>query len=152
MDDQSLDFALPSAEEVAELFPAYKDFLYIAKGGMSVVYKATQRNLERPVALKILPKELSADENYRELFHQEARVMAKLKHDSLISLYDFGQAGDYLFISMEYVNGKALHYSIYGEEIAAEVAGKITMDILAGLSEAHNNGVLHRDISPGNIF
>lgn len=152
MSENETNFELPSVEEVAVLFPDYEDFSFIARGGMSVVYKAVKSSLEREVAIKILPRELSENDSYRTLFHKEAKAMAKLSHPSLIAIYDFGQAGDYLYICMEYINGRALHYSIWGETIDPTTAGKLTLDILKGLSEAHRNNVVHRDISPGNIF
>jgi len=111
--DNETSFTAPTIEELAELFPGHSDFSFIAQGGMGAVYYAVQNSLDREVALKILPKELAQDEEFREQFQAEAKAMAKLNHPTLIAIYDFGQAGDYLFISMEFVKGKALHYSIY---------------------------------------
>ena len=84
-------FEAPSPEELHELLPAYDVLAFIAKGGMGAVYKAHQKSLERDVAIKILPREFGADEDFRKRFEDEAKAMAKLNHPNLIGVYDFGE-------------------------------------------------------------
>jgi len=101
-------FEAPGVEEVAALFPAYEVHSLIACGGMGAVYRATQRSLDREVAIKILPREFSNDQEFRSGFESEAKAMGKLNHPNLIGVYDFGEVDGMLFIVMEYVHGQSL--------------------------------------------
>lgn len=139
-------------EEVSRLFPSYEIHVLIACGGMGAVYQATQRSLDRMVAIKILPREFSTDEAFRAGFESEAKAMAKLNHPNLISVYDFGEADGMLFIIMEYVVGKSLFHSANGLAVDQSKTLSIVADICRGLAHAHENGILHRDIKPSNIL
>ena len=147
-----VEFVAPSIEELAPLFPAYQIDCFIAQGGMGAVYRATQKSLDRPVAIKILPKEFGADEGFRASFEAEAKAMAKLNHPNLIGVYDFGDIDGMLFIVMEFVEGKALYYSVHGKVIDPQVAFEMVSTISKGLAHAHTGGILHRDIKPANIL
>ncbi len=142
----------PPLEELAPLFPAYEFEGFIAQGGMGAVYRARQKSLDRPVAIKILPHELGSDPVFRASFEAEARAMARLNHSNLIGVYDFGEADGMLFIVMEYVHGNSLHRSCHGKTIDPAQAGEIVSAISRGLAHAHEHGILHRDIKPGNIL
>lgn len=142
----------PSIKELAPLFPAYEIEGFIAQGGMGAVYKARQKSLDRPVAIKILPRELGGDPVFRLSFEAEAKAMARLNHPNLVGVYDFGEADGMLFIIMEYVQGNSLHRSCHGKEIDPAQAGEIVSAISRGLAHAHEHGILHRDIKPGNIL
>ena len=83
-------FEAPSPEELHELLPAYDVLAFIAKGGMGAVYKAHQKSLERDVAIKILPREFGADEDFRKRFEDEAKAMAKLNHPNIVGALDVG--------------------------------------------------------------
>lgn len=139
-------------EEVSRLFPTYSIHTLIACGGMGAVYQATQRSLDRTVAIKILPREFSTDAAFREGFESEAKAMAKLNHPNLISVYDFGEADGMLFIIMEYVSGKSLFHSAHGLAVDQAEAVSIVIGVCHGLAHAHENGILHRDIKPSNIL
>ena len=145
-------FEAPEVEEVARLFPTYEIHTLIACGGMGAVYQATQRSLDRVVAIKILPREFSTDAAFRAGFESEAKAMAKLNHPNLIGVYDFGEAGGMLFIIMEYVAGKSLYHSAHGFAVEQAEALSIIIDICHGLAHAHEFGILHRDIKPSNIL
>lgn len=145
-------FQAPDVEEVARLFPGYQVHTLIACGGMGAVYQATQRSLDRIVAIKILPREFSTDAAFRAGFESEAKAMAKLNHPNLIGVYDFGEAEGMLFIVMEYVAGKSLFHSAHGFAVDQSEAIPIVAAICRGLAHAHENGVLHRDIKPSNVL
>ena len=145
-------FVAPSLEELAPLFPNYSIDAFIAQGGMGAVYLGSQLSLDRPVAIKILPRHLGADEEFRSSFQAEARSMAKLNHPSLIGVYDFGEVDGMPFIVMEYVPGKSLHDSSYGRQIDPAEAARIVAAICQGLQHAHEHDILHRDVKPANIL
>ena len=147
-----LDFQAPSLEELQPHFPAYEITAFIAQGGMGAVYAARQVSLDRPVAIKILPRQFGADPQFRSSFEAEAKSMARLNHPNLIAVYDFGDADGMLYIIMELVEGKSLHHSAYGRAIDQEEAVRLVAGISHGLAHAHQHGILHRDIKPGNIL
>jgi serine/threonine protein kinase len=148
----STSFEAPSLEVLSGLLPAYEFDSFIAQGGMGAVYKARQRALDRDVAIKILPRELGEDPDFRQSFETEARAMARLNHPNLIGVYDSGDIDGMLYIVMEYVNGKSLYHSAYNLAVDPEQAAALVKGICDGLAHAHENGVIHRDIKPANIL
>jgi len=149
---QPLEFIPPSVNHLAELLPAYTFDRLIAKGGMGAVYKATQTSLDRPVAVKVLPPELGESESFRESFIKEAKLMARLNHPNLISVFDFGEVENMLYIVMEFVDGETLYEKTYGGHLEQQDALEVIIAICRGLENAHEAGILHRDIKPANIF
>ena len=145
-------FNAPAIEALGRLLPAFDFECLIAKGGMGAVYKAKQRSLGRDVAIKILPPEVGQDPLFRRSFETEARAMARLNHSNLIAVYDSGAIEDMLFIVMEYVPGKSLYHSSYGQMVDPVQAVELIQGICAGLSHAHENGIIHSDIKPANIL
>lgn len=149
---QDQTFVPPTPEELVPLFPAYEIESFIASGGMGAVYQARRRSLDRPVAIKILPREFGADEQFRASFEAEAKAMARLNHPNLIGVYDFGDIDGMLYIIMELVHGKSLYHSAYGVAIEQKEAARLVTGICRGLTHAHQAGILHRDIKPANIL
>ena len=145
-------FEAPSLEVLGELLPAYEFEAFIAQGGMGAVYKARQRSLDRDVAIKILPREMGEDPEFRRSFETEAKAMARLNHPNLIGVYDFGDVDGMPYIVMEFVNGKSLFHSAYNLAVDPTQAVAIVKGICDGLAHAHENGVIHRDIKPANIL
>ena len=145
-------FEAPEPARLAPLFPGYEIECLIAMGGMGAVYKARQLSLDRLVAIKILPREFGEDESFRANFEAEAKAMARLNHPNLIGVYDFGEVSGMLFIIMEFVPGQTLFHSAHGIAIAPEAAARIVIGVCQGLAHAHEHGILHRDIKPGNIL
>ncbi len=145
-------FVPPSIEELAPHFPDYEIRTLIAKGGMGAVYKAKHRALDRPVALKILPSELGQHPELLSQFQQEAKLMARLNHNNLVSIFDFGNIHGIPFIIMEFINGKALYFSAHKKAIDALVSIDLTLKICAGIHHAHQAGIIHRDLKPANIL
>lgn len=148
----ALQFIPPSTQEIGALLPAYEFDRLLAKGGMGAVYHATQKSLDRSVAIKILPREFGEDPNFRDSFETEAKLMARFHHPNLISIFDFGSTDGMLFIVMEFVAGKSLHENAHGRKLDPAKAADIILGICDGLQHAHEAGILHRDIKPANIF
>ncbi len=146
------EFTAPSLEEIQEKFPQHQIESFIAQGGMGAVYLATQRSLDRPVAIKILPKEFGEDEDYRISFETEAKAMAKLNHSNLVGIYDFGDLDGMLYIIMEYIPGRSLHDTAHGQCVDQMEAARLIADMCYGLDHAHSAGMLHRDIKPANVL
>ncbi len=149
---QDPGFEAPSVEELRPLFPACEIDGFLAQGGMGAVYCGRQKSLDRPVAIKILPREFGADDQFRAKFRGEAKAMARLNHPNLIGVHDFGEVDGYLFIIMELVEGDSLHHSAGGRAIEQREAARLIAGICRGLAHAHRNGILHRVIKPDNIL
>jgi len=147
-----ITFTAPEISELAPLFPGYEISNLIATGGMGAVYRAVQKSLDRPVAIKILPQEFSKDAAFCAGFEAEAKAMARLNHPNLISVYDFGEVAGMLYIIMEYVPGKSIFHSAHGIAIDPSEVIRLVSGISNGLAHAHENGIIHRDIKPSNIL
>jgi len=145
-------FVCPSLEELNAILPNYEFLAFVAKGGMGAVYLARQRSLDREVAIKILPPEMSGDQQFRERFITEAKAMACLHHPNLIMVYDFGEVNEMFYIVMEFVNGYSLHEAAGGNAILPEEAVRLVRDVARALAYAHGNNILHRDVKPANIL
>ncbi len=124
----------------------------LGEGGMGVVYKALDTRLNRPVALKVLPPELMADEERRLRFQREARAAASVNHPNIATIYDVGEADGTVFIAMEYVQGTTLASLIGGRPLQVPEAVRIALEVAEGLGRAHENHVIHRDLKPENII
>lgn len=151
-------FVPPSPTDLDVILDQYEFIEMLGRGGMGAVYKARQKSLDRIVAIKILPPNLTEDEeeegfHFAERFQREARAMAKLSHPNIIAVYDFGQASDgQFYFVMEYVEGSDLHGLIRtGELTTAHVSGWMSQ-ICDALQYAHSKGIVHRDIKPANIM
>jgi predicted Ser/Thr protein kinase len=142
----------PAPEEIAPLFPNLEILELMAQGGMGVIYKARQRQLDRLVALKILSPELGWDPAFADRFSREAQALAKLNHSNIVSVFDFGQAGPYYYFLMEYVDGITLRALIDSKELRPEEAQRIAVEVCHGLQFAHEEGIVHRDVKPSNIL
>lgn len=145
-------FELPTLQRLAELFPALEIIELVGAGGMGAVYRAKQKGLDRVVALKILPEELSQDVKFALRFTREARTLAKLNHPNIVALYEFGTASDTYYFLMEFVEGTTLRDVVAGGNLAPTHALAIVPHLCDALQYAHDQGVIHRDIKPENIL
>ncbi len=125
----------------------------IARGGMADVVLARDQLLERPVAVKILFAEFATDTSFVERFRREAQAAAGLNHPNIVGVYDWGRESNTYFIVMEYVDGRSLADLLRNEgTLHPDRAADIATDVAAALGFAHRNGVVHRDIKPGNVL
>ena len=145
-------FTAPSPEALARFFPQFEIVELLGKGGMGAVYKARQPNLDRHVALKILPPEVGKDPAFAERFMREARALAMLSHSCIVAVYDFGEADGLYYFVMEYVDGANLRQTIEQGGLTPSEALTIVPQICEALQFAHDEGVVHRDIKPENIL
>ena len=143
----------PSVEDMAKLFPNYEILGLLGRGGMGAVYKARQTMLDRLVAVKLLPLEISVDQDFADRFVREARAMARLHHPNIISVHEFGKTSEgHLFFVMEYVEGANLYDIIHQVGLDGSQVLSILEQVCTALAYAHSKGIVHRDIKPANVM
>jgi ABC-type branched-subunit amino acid transport system substrate-binding protein/streptogramin lyase len=125
----------------------------IGRGGMGVVYRATDRSLGRPVALKLIVPELASDERFRRRFLEESRIAASLDHAHVVPVYEAGEVDGRLFLAMRHVDGADLRTLLQREgRLPPERALALLEQIAGALDAAHRRGLVHRDVKPANIL
>jgi serine/threonine-protein kinase len=125
----------------------------LGSGGMALVYRARDEELDRPVAIKVLADNLAADEAFRKRFLREARLAARLAHRNVAQVYDSGEADGRPFIVMEYVEGETLaDLLVRRGSLPPAEAVELALQVCAGLEHAHRAGLVHRDIKPQNLI
>src|SRR5262245_39812378 len=138
---------------LAEAIKGYTIEKQLGSGGMGDVYLARQNSLDRLVALKILPAHLATDEAFIERFVVEARAAGKVFHENIVAAVDIGESNGRYFFAMELVEGPTLQQLISRRGATTEkFALDITRQVARGLKQAYLNGLIHRDIKPGNIM
>lgn len=139
-------------EELERRFPGYEITGMLGRGGMGVVYRAIHRRLERPVAIKVLSRELRTQSGFAERFEREARTLARLSHPGLVAIHDYGVAGDLCVLFLELVQGANLRELMDAGGMTPTQALDIVRQVCDALQYAHAEGVVHRDIKPENIL
>jgi serine/threonine protein kinase len=124
----------------------------LGRGGMGVVYRARDTKLNRPVALKVLSAELTADPDRRRRFLQEARTAGSINHPAVAQIYDVDESNGVTFLAMEFVEGKTIRELVVGRELDVLGAVEIASQAGEGLAKAHEMGIVHRDIKSDNIM
>ena len=139
-------------EQIAPHFPQLEILECLGRGGMGVVYKARQKTLNRFVALKLLAPERVRDAKFAERFAREAQALAALNHPNIVTIYDFGQAGGFYYLLMEFVDGLNLRQLLRARKFTPEEALAIVPPLCDALQFAHDRGIVHRDIKPENLL
>ena len=125
----------------------------LGRGGMAEVFLARDQLLDRPVAMKVLFPEFATDPAFVERFRREATAAANLNHPNIVGVYDWGEADGTYFIVMEYVDGRTLSDILRAEgPLHPDRVADLGADVAAALGFAHRNGVVHRDVKPGNVL
>ncbi len=137
---------------VSKQFGRYEIRSKLGEGGMGEVYAAHDAELDRSVAIKLLPGEFSADQDRKSRFKQEARVVSALNHPNVITIYEIGENEHGSFLATEYVDGKTLREVIKNESLTLPRILKIVEQVANGLVAAHQAKIIHRDIKPENIM
>lgn len=138
---------------VGQTFGNFEILSELGRGGMGIVYKAQQSNLNRIVAVKVLPPELSYDQNYIARFKQEAQNAARLEHQSIIPIYEIGEVNNLHYIAMRYIEGYTLKDLMKREgAMSLQRIADLLSPVAAALDYAHQRQVIHRDIKPTNIM
>jgi len=139
-------------EELAPHFPQLDILECLGRGGMGVVYKARQKSLNRLVALKLLAPERADDPLFAARFEKEAQALAALNHPHIVGVHDFGQAGGFYFLLMEFVDGVNLRQLLQTKRLTPKEALSIVPPVCDALQCAHDHGIVHRDIKPENLL
>lgn len=139
-------------DQLASLFPELSIIEQVGSGGMGVVYKAKQKQLDRLVAVKLVRPDLCDDPAFAERFTREARAMARLSHPAIINVFDFGQREKFYFFIMEFVDGANLRQLVRSGELDSKASLAVVPQICDALQYAHDAGIVHRDIKPENIM
>src|SRR2546422_1003669 len=121
-------------------------------GGMGEVYRARDTRLDRTVAIKIIPAHLSDNADLRQRFEREARVVSSLNHPHICTLHDIGHVDGVDFLVMEYLEGETLADRLLKGPLPPEQFPRTAVEIADALDRAHKQGVIHRDLKPGNIM
>src|SRR6266498_1207970 len=130
----------------------YEIVAALGAGGMGEVYRARDARLGREVAVKVLPADLSTDQDRVRRFEQEARSASALDHPNIITIYDIGSADSTLYIAMELVEGRTLRELSTSGALPARKVLSIAPQIAEGLAKAHAAGIIHRDLKPENVM
>lgn len=140
-----------------QMLGRYRVLDALGRGGMARVYRAYHPRLDRYVAIKVLRSDLVEDTEFLARFGREARAVASLRHPNIVQVYDFDVQDDVYYMVMELLEGDSLKvrlndYRARGEMMPLGETSRILLDILDGLGYAHGEGMIHRDIKPGNIM
>src|SRR5207245_653239 len=130
----------------------YEILAPIGAGGMGEVYQARDSRLERTVAIKVLPQDLSSSAELRERFEREARTISQISHPHICALYDVNREGETEYLVMEFLDGGTLSARLTKGALPLEQALRYGIEIADALDMAHRQGIVHRDLKPGNVM
>jgi len=135
----------------------YRILAPLGQGGMASVYRAHQENLDREVAVKVLPPWYAADESFVERFKLEAKLVARLSHANIVMVHDAGEQNGHIYIVMQLIDGGTLkqrldQFHAQGQPMDAMETNRIFKQVASALSYAHEQGIIHRDVKPVNVL
>ncbi len=134
-------------------FGKYEVLRHVASGGMGAVYKALDTETKREVALKVLPPDLAANPKMCERFQREAQSVAKLRHENIVALYEFGETNGTFYLALEFIDGIDLHEYIERHgKLDIKLARELLKQATKALAHAHSQNLVHRDIKPSNFL
>ena len=143
----------PTPGDLEALLPEYEFQDICGRGGMGAVYRAVQKKLARPVAVKILPVSLGDSPGFADRFRQEARAMGSLNHPHIVAVYDSGETlAGHSFYVMEFIEGRDLAQKLAEGKMDLEAAVQVMTETCEAVEFAHSKGIIHRDIKPSNIL
>ncbi|MFG2312431.1 serine/threonine-protein kinase [Streptomyces sp. NPDC048566] len=146
-------FAGRPSDLIGRRIAGYRIEREIGRGGMAVVYQAKDLRLDRTVALKLLAPELARNDTFRGRFTHESRVAAAIDHPHIVPVFEAGETDGVLYIAMRYVAGRDLRHLLDREgPLSVTVAARIALQVASALDAAHDHGLVHRDVKPGNIL
>src|ERR1700694_938384 len=134
------------------LLGPYEILSPLGKGGMGEVYRARDKKLDREVAVKVLPQSVAADPDTLARFEREAKAVAALSHPNILAIHDFGNQDGIAYAVMELLEGETLRGKLDAGPITQRQAVDYALQVVKGLSAAHEKGIVHRDLKPENIF
>jgi serine/threonine protein kinase len=141
-----------SGLQVTAASPGYEILGELGRGGMGVVYKARQLQLDRVVALKMILSGGHASTEELARFKDEARAIARLQHPNIVQVYDVGEQGGLPYFSLEYCPGGSLEKKLAGTPLAPKVAAALVETLARAMHAAHEKGIVHRDLKPANVL
>src|SRR5262249_19791450 len=124
----------------------------LGRGGMGLVFKAVQKALKRPVALKIIVSGAHAVAEERARFRTEAEAVARLHHPGIVQIYEVGEQAGCSYLALEFVSGGSLAQQLDGVPMPPNRAAQLLLDLARAVRHAHERGIIHRDLKPGNIL
>ena len=137
----------------AQQIPGFQILAKLGQGAMATVFKAKQLSLDRIVAIKVLPKRFSENQEFVDRFYREGRAAARLNHPSIVQAIDVGEAQGYHYFVMEYIDGKTVYDEVSsGKSYEEAQALKIILQVAYALEHAHARGFIHRDVKPKNVM
>jgi serine/threonine protein kinase/WD40 repeat protein len=142
----------PDLELQGESLRGYRLIEQIGEGAFGVVYRATQPQIGREVAIKAVPPELANHPDFVRRFEREAQIVARLEHPHIVPLYDYWREPDAAYLVMRFLRGGSLEELVKGGPLEPDRAASILDQVAAALSAAHRQGVVHRDVKPGNVL
>lgn len=141
-----------SPEGLTSLLPGFQVNELLSCSSSGTIYRGKQISLDRDVTFKVLPAEITANPSINQAFSNDAKAMAKLNHENLVDVYDFGEVNGMLYMIIEHIPGRSLYETAHDKHVAEEEASELVRDLCLGLHCAHEAGVIHRGLNPTNIL
>lgn len=154
-----MDDSLPNSEivsltpdELSESLLGFQIDKLVSRSATGTIYRGVQTSLERDIMVKVLPIITSSNLEMRNAFENDAKTMARLNHQNLVGVYDFGEIHNTLYMVTEYVRGHSLYEITHDKHVGEEEAAQLVLDICKGLDCAHSAGIVHQGLTPSNIL